>query len=45
MMICWPAISRREWIADGFPSLAKSEYVNGPPERFAAMILKGNAGQ
>ena len=27
-----------------FPSLARSEYVNGPPERFAAMILKGNAG-
>ncbi len=27
-----------------FPPLAKSEYVNGPAERFAAMILKGNAG-
>jgi len=25
-----------------FPPLAKSEYVNGNPERFAAMILKGN---
>ena len=27
-----------------FPPLAKSEYVNGDPKRFAAMILKGNAG-
>lgn len=27
-----------------FPPLAKTEYVNGSPERFAAMILKGNAG-
>ncbi|HYR57683.1 MAG TPA: cytochrome c [Chthoniobacteraceae bacterium] len=26
-----------------FPPLAKSEYVNGDPKRFAAMILKGNA--
>lgn len=25
-----------------FPPLTKSEYVNGPAERFAAMILKGN---
>ncbi len=25
-----------------FPPLTKSEYVNGPPDRFAAMILKGN---
>jgi mono/diheme cytochrome c family protein len=25
-----------------FPPLTKSEYVNGSPERFAAMILKGN---
>ena len=24
-----------------FPSLVKSEYVNGSPERFAAMVLKG----
>lgn len=27
-----------------FPPLAKTEYVNGSPERLAAMILKGNAG-
>ena len=27
-----------------FPPLTKSEYVNGAAERFAAMILKGNAG-
>ncbi len=27
-----------------FPPLVKSEYANGPEERFAAMILKGNAG-
>jgi nitrite reductase (NO-forming) len=27
-----------------FPPLTKSEYVNGSAERFAAMILKGNAG-
>lgn len=27
-----------------FPPLTKSEYVNGSEERFAAMILKGNAG-
>ncbi|RYD84722.1 MAG: cytochrome c [Verrucomicrobiaceae bacterium] len=27
-----------------FPPLAKTEYVSGSPERFAAMILKGNAG-
>lgn len=27
-----------------FPPLAKTEYVNGSAERFAAMILKGNAG-
>jgi mono/diheme cytochrome c family protein len=27
-----------------FPPLTNSEYVNGSPERFAAMILKGNAG-
>jgi mono/diheme cytochrome c family protein len=27
-----------------FPPLAKTEYVNGSPERFAAMILKGNVG-
>lgn len=27
-----------------FPPLAKTEYVNGDPKRFAAMILKGNAG-
>jgi mono/diheme cytochrome c family protein len=27
-----------------FPPLAKSEYVNGIPERFAAMVLKGNIG-
>src|SRR4030095_10602658 len=27
-----------------FPPIAKSEYVNGPAERLAAMILKGNAG-
>lgn len=27
-----------------FPPLAKTEYVTGSPERFAAMILKGNAG-
>jgi mono/diheme cytochrome c family protein len=27
-----------------FPPLGKSEYVNGDPKRFAAMILKGNAG-
>ncbi|MDB6171749.1 MAG: cytochrome oxidase Cbb3 [Chthoniobacteraceae bacterium] len=27
-----------------FPPLTKSEYVAGSPERFAAMILKGNAG-
>ncbi len=27
-----------------FPPLTKSEYVNGVEERFAAMILKGNAG-
>jgi mono/diheme cytochrome c family protein len=27
-----------------FPPLTKSEYVNGDPKRFAAMILKGNAG-
>lgn len=27
-----------------FPPLAKTEYVNGSPERFAAMILKGNMG-
>lgn len=27
-----------------FPPLTKSEYVNGPAERMAAMILKGNAG-
>ena len=26
-----------------FPPLTKSEYVGGDPERFAAMILKGNA--
>src|SRR5258707_3903197 len=26
-----------------FPPLTKSEYVNGDPKRFAAMILKGNA--
>lgn len=25
-----------------FPPLTKSEYANGNPERFAAMILKGN---
>ncbi len=25
-----------------FPPLTKSEYVNGPADRFAAMILKGN---
>ncbi len=25
-----------------FPPLSKSDYVNGSPERFAAMILKGN---
>jgi nitrite reductase (NO-forming) len=25
-----------------FPPLTKSDYVNGSPERFAAMILKGN---
>jgi mono/diheme cytochrome c family protein len=27
-----------------FPPLAKSPYANGAPERFAAMIMKGNAG-
>jgi len=27
-----------------FPPLAKTEYVNGSAARFAAMILKGNAG-
>jgi mono/diheme cytochrome c family protein len=27
-----------------FPPLAKTEYVTGDPKRFAAMILKGNAG-
>jgi mono/diheme cytochrome c family protein len=27
-----------------FPPLAKSPYVNGNPERFAAIILKGNIG-
>src|SRR5262249_47352617 len=27
-----------------FPPLAKSPYVNGDPERFAAIILKGNIG-
>jgi len=27
-----------------FPPLAKSPYVGGSPERFAAIILKGNAG-
>ena len=27
-----------------FPPLTKSEYVNGSAERFASMILKGNAG-
>ena len=27
-----------------FPTLSKTEYVNGSPERFAAMILKGVAG-
>jgi len=27
-----------------FPPLAKSPYVSGSPERFAAIILKGNAG-
>ena len=27
-----------------FPPLTKSPYVNGAPERFAAIILKGNAG-
>jgi len=27
-----------------FPPLTKSEYVIGSAERFAAMILKGNAG-
>jgi nitrite reductase (NO-forming) len=27
-----------------FPPLTASEYVSGSPERFAAMILKGNAG-
>src|ERR1700722_1388906 len=27
-----------------FPPLAKSPYVNGIPERFAAIILKGNIG-
>ena len=27
-----------------FPPLVKSEYANGNPTRFAAMILKGNAG-
>ena len=27
-----------------FPPLTKSPYVNGSPERFAAIILKGNAG-
>lgn len=27
-----------------FPTLAKTEYVNGDPKRFAAMILKGVAG-
>jgi mono/diheme cytochrome c family protein len=27
-----------------FPPLAKSPYVNGDPERFAAIILKGNVG-
>ncbi len=27
-----------------FPPLVKTPYVNGAPERFAAIILKGNAG-
>jgi mono/diheme cytochrome c family protein len=27
-----------------FPPLAKTEYVNGDPKRFAAMVLKGVAG-
>ena len=27
-----------------FPPLVKSPYVNGSPERFAAIILKGNIG-
>lgn len=27
-----------------FPPLTKSPYVSGSPERFAAIILKGNAG-
>jgi mono/diheme cytochrome c family protein len=27
-----------------FPPLVKSPYVNGSPERFAAIILKGNMG-
>ena len=27
-----------------FPPIAKTPYVNGAPERFAAIILKGNAG-
>ncbi len=27
-----------------FPPLVKSPYVNGPPERLAAIILKGNMG-
>jgi mono/diheme cytochrome c family protein len=27
-----------------FPPLAKTEYVNGDPKRFAAIILKGVAG-
>ena len=27
-----------------FPPITKSPYVNGPAERFASIILKGNAG-
>ncbi len=27
-----------------FPPITKSPYVNGSPERFASIILKGNAG-
>ena len=31
-------------LAPVFPPLTKSPYVNGSPERFASIILKGNAG-
>ena len=45
MMICFACHQATGAGLPGvFPPLTKSPYVNGSPERFASIILKGNAG-